>query len=369
MDIDYYLVRITTEEALKNTFQCFSGNYFVFRGQTDSSWTLKTLLERNIESLKLSSSNIGEYETRLIKDYMNNKKTEFNPIEIISDIQHYGGATRLIDFTHNYKVALFFAFCDFPKDFSTVWAISKNNLPFIGDYQIQEHHGELSLFDIDFQQQYEENRLFDFYIEEFVYSETQSIQDFINEKMKNYPNEMREYKIGALDILSSKELEYNLEYKGNFEDLNAREKFVEESMKNYLKKMKNQRIIKQEGLHLFSSNLNHTFEENLFFGKTMKKIEEDASVIIDPEYEQLNSITADAYKSQRGVIKFEIISSLTKVILEILEKGSYEISFPNIWSDSGNPEIEKYDFPPITFITMYPDDFGFYRDLTHKLLD
>lgn len=369
MDVDYYLVRITTEEALKNTFLCFSGNYFVFRGQTDSSWTLKTLLERNIERLKLYSFNIGEYETSIIKDYVNNKKTEFTPIEIISDIQHYGGTTRLIDFTQNYKVALFFAFCDFPKDFSTVWAISKNNLPFIGDYQIQEQHGELSLFDIDFQRQYEENRLFDFYIEEFVYSETQSIQEFINEKMKNYPNEMQEYKIGSIDILSSKELDFNLEYKGNFKDFNAREEFVEESMKTYLKRMKNQRIIKQEGLHLFSSNLNHSFEENLFFGKTMKKIEENADIIINPEYEQLNSITANAHNSQRGIIKVEITSSLTKVILKMLEKGRYEISFPNMWGDSDDPEIEKYDFPPITFITMYPDDSGFYRDLTHKLLD
>lgn len=379
MEVDYNIVKITTEEALKKTLLCFSDNvYFVYRGQANCSWTLQTSLERNVNALKLSSFTINKYESKIVKDYKNDIEKDLSPIEIIINIQHYGGTTRLIDFTHDYAIALFFAFCDFPKDCSTVWAISKNYLPFIGDYQFREHNGELNLFEIDFQRQYEEERVFDFYIEEFIYSDITNINEFINEKMKNYPEEMQEYKLGALDILSSKELEFNLEYQTksglkaeNPKQISSQEKFVQESLKNYFKSIKNQRLLNQRGLSLFSSNLNYTFEENIFFGKTMKEIEEGVIKIVNPEIDQLNSIRSKAYRSQRGIIKFEINSSLTKFILNILRKGSYELVLPSMWNNSEDYETETFNIGrgSITFKTMYPDRAGYYRDLTHMILE
>ena len=161
MEVDYNVVKITNEEALKNSLLCFSDNiYFAYRGQANCSWTLQPSLERKVNALKLSSFDVNKYESKIVEDHKNSKITDISPIEIITEIQHYGGATRLIDFTHNYPIALFFAFCDFPKDCSTVWAISKKNIPFIGHYQILEHDGELKLFEIDFQRQYEEEKVF-----------------------------------------------------------------------------------------------------------------------------------------------------------------------------------------------------------------
>ena len=379
MEVDYNLIKITSEEALKNSLLCFSDNIsFAYRGQADCSWTLQTSLERKVNALRLSSFDVNNYESKIVEDYKNNRITDSSPIEIITELQHYGGATRLIDFTHNYPIALFFAFCGFPKDFSTVWAVSKKNLPFIGHYQILEHDGELKLFEIDFQRQFEEDKVFDFYIDEFIESDATSTSDFINEKMKNYPEEMQEYKIGALDILSSKDLEFSLEFQSNRGliterpgEISSQEIFVQESLENYFKRIKNQRLLNQRGLFLFSSNLKHTFEENIFFGKTMKEVEADITKVENPETEQLEAIRFKASNSQRVIIKFEINSSLTKFILNLLKKGSYELSLPNMWNNSEDYETETFGIgsETITFKTMYPDNAGYYRNFTHRLLE
>ena len=196
--------------------------------------------------------------------------------------------------------------------------------------------------------------------------------------MKNYPEEMQEYKIGALDILSSKDLEFSLEFQSNRGliterpgEISSQEIFVQESLENYFKRIKNQRLLNQRGLFLFSSNLKHTFEENIFFGKTMKEVEADITKVENPETEQLEAIRFKASNSQRVIIKFEINSSLTKFILNLLKKGSYELSLPNMWNNSEDYETETFGIgsETITFKTMYPDNAGYYRNFTHRLLE
>ena len=53
---------------------------------------------------------------------------EQRDLEILTDIQHYGGETNLIDFTHDYLIALFFA-CDgsFDEDGRIITLDTKNN--------------------------------------------------------------------------------------------------------------------------------------------------------------------------------------------------------------------------------------------------
>lgn len=58
MECTYKIIEITTEEALKNALFSFSGDnrYFVYRGQADSNWTLKTSLERkfNTQTIRIA---------------------------------------------------------------------------------------------------------------------------------------------------------------------------------------------------------------------------------------------------------------------------------------------------------------------------
>ena len=330
--------------------------------------------------INTSSVDIKKYEERVVQE-VKNKGSKLKPIEIIAEIQHYGGSTRLIDFTREFAFALFFAFCDFPRDSASVWALSKKNLPFMGNYEINETDGDLSLFEIDFQRRFEEEKVFQFYVDEFVFSDHTSLQEFINEKMESYPKEMEEYKIGTLDFITSKEFEFTMQYQRKHEvqtvrpgEVNLKEKFVQESLKQYFIDIKNQRMLNQKGLFLFSSSFDHTFEENIFLGKKMEDIEGSISLLTNPNWKVLEGLCSNVYNSQRGVIKFKIDASLTKFILNTLREGKYDIEMPDLWDhESGKPYLETekigIDGSPITFKTMFPGIDGFYKNLTHRLLE
>jgi hypothetical protein len=90
-------------------------DFHVFRGQ-GQDWEIKSRLARILEKLKVEVGNyknrehniIDEFKARieLYRDFNINTK---DYVECCSLIQHYGGPTRLIDFTDSFFVALFFA--------------------------------------------------------------------------------------------------------------------------------------------------------------------------------------------------------------------------------------------------------------------
>ncbi|MFX1256506.1 MAG: FRG domain-containing protein [Promethearchaeota archaeon] len=382
MIFNSYIIEITTSEALNHVFFTSSGNRdFVYRGHTDSTWRLQSTLERKLEKLKNSNIDIREYEKKVIEASRAQEKI-LTPIQIMAEMQHYGGATRLIDFTLAFEIALFFAFCDFPTKAASVWAISKNNLPFIGESQILEHRGELSLFELDFQRALEEQKVFDFYYNNLEDINYRDRQELIKETMDTYPKEMEEYKIGALDFLTSKEYDFNFSYQRKHGlqgerpgEISPRQKYIEESLNEYFyNNIKNPRLFEQKGLFLFSSNIEKAFEENLFFRRDKKDIEKNTKHFKNPNYKDLNELFCEAYTSQRGIIHFKIDSSLTNYVLKTLKSGNYDILLPDFDSTNSNEENlkinhERLNITPVTFKTLYPDKIGKYKDLTHKLLN
>lgn len=90
-------------------------DFHVFRGQGED-WEIKSRLARILEKLEIEEGNyknrehniIDEFKARieLYRDFNVNTK---DYVECCSLIQHYGGPTRLIDFTDSFFVALFFA--------------------------------------------------------------------------------------------------------------------------------------------------------------------------------------------------------------------------------------------------------------------
>lgn len=174
---------------------------------------------------------------------------------------------------------MFFAFCEFPSQNVSIWAISRRDVPYISYKQIEYNKGDLDLFEIDFQRRYQEEKVWDFYIDKFVFSSFTNIKDFINSKMQDYPDELKKFKIGSLDLLASKEDEFNWQYQMDhgieswvvkLNELSPRNKFVQESLKQYCKEIDNERLYNQSGLFLFAPNNNYTFEKNLFLGKEWK---------------------------------------------------------------------------------------------------
>ncbi|MFJ3386821.1 FRG domain-containing protein [Lysinibacillus sp. NPDC086135] len=89
-------------------------NNWVFRGQSNSSWSLQTSLERGAtntdwrEIPKIERKIIDKFKRRAFH-YMEKLPQKEDTLEWLSLIQHHGGPTRLLDFSYSYYVAMYFS--------------------------------------------------------------------------------------------------------------------------------------------------------------------------------------------------------------------------------------------------------------------
>ncbi len=107
---------------------------FIYRGQANRNWDLSSSLERLINNLYLNLIDKYVYaieEKEMIKDfqwkyhlYSNKIPDEKDLIEWIVIMQHYGSATRLLDFSKSIFVALYMAIYNSSND-AALWAINK----------------------------------------------------------------------------------------------------------------------------------------------------------------------------------------------------------------------------------------------------
>lgn len=102
-------------------------SHYAFRGQADSSWTLKSSIHRLMNKYSLDRKTGGGFELTAFREFTTKahifedfKIKEFKDGRIFlnfSIMQHYGVPTRLLDWTSSPYVALFFAVnSDFDKD-------------------------------------------------------------------------------------------------------------------------------------------------------------------------------------------------------------------------------------------------------------
>ena len=91
-----------------------NGDY-IFRGESRCHEKVSSSLYRKLEKtglLELGVETIQKEELRDAKKYGYTEKTD--NFEILTEIQHFGGKTNLLDFTTDYRIALFFACDSFP---------------------------------------------------------------------------------------------------------------------------------------------------------------------------------------------------------------------------------------------------------------
>jgi hypothetical protein len=107
---------------------------WVFRGQGDKRWPLKTKFERDAERYKCTGYFYYNRETYMLREFQRGAHRYEQKLPILEDsvewlsyLQHYGGSTRLLDFTDSFYVAAFFAMEDSTVD-SAVWAVNINKL-------------------------------------------------------------------------------------------------------------------------------------------------------------------------------------------------------------------------------------------------
>lgn len=99
------------------------GNY-IFRGESQCHEKVSSGLYRELKAVKVKYSDIADVQAEIVRDAKTyTEKT--NDFEILTELQHYGGKTNLIDFTTDYKVALFFASSGFPDEHGRVIILQK----------------------------------------------------------------------------------------------------------------------------------------------------------------------------------------------------------------------------------------------------
>jgi len=122
----------TWETARKIQLGMSKGSTWVYRGQSDANWSLQTKFERLV---KIYSSDytkkfyLQDREQYILNEFIR-RAHHYNislpaPTEIIewlALIQHFGGPTRLLDFTYSFYVAAFFAMEESTND-ASIWAV------------------------------------------------------------------------------------------------------------------------------------------------------------------------------------------------------------------------------------------------------
>lgn len=128
--------RASSWEEVKNSFA--SRALWAFRGQSDFTWPLETTLYREASTkydmsetewlcLQNRESWILYQFSRFAHQLRSDLPPEENVLDWLALIQHYGGPTRLLDFTYSIHIAAFFATESASTD-AAVWAIRLSTL-------------------------------------------------------------------------------------------------------------------------------------------------------------------------------------------------------------------------------------------------
>lgn len=117
-----------------------------FRGQSNSTWDLKSSLERSdffhlYEEIEHSF--IIDFQ-RGAKNFLTEKELPENIIEWLALMQHHGAPTRLLDFTKSPYIASYFAFenADTREKSVAIWAINGNILKDRVEKYLELRHDE-----------------------------------------------------------------------------------------------------------------------------------------------------------------------------------------------------------------------------------
>lgn len=107
---------------------------YVFRGQASSSWGLSTNLERACLRNDYPTHFLDNRERVILTEfqrrahlYIENPPPLDNKLEWYALLQHFGGPTRLLDFTSSYYVAAFFAM-EMAEGDAAIWALNEEFL-------------------------------------------------------------------------------------------------------------------------------------------------------------------------------------------------------------------------------------------------
>ena len=110
---DFKNAQGTVEDIIRMIKEKAADGDYIFRGESKCYEKVSSGLYRELKGVKVKYSDIADVQAEIVRDAKTytDKTDDF---EILTELQHYGGKTNLIDFTTNYKVALFFSCYGYP---------------------------------------------------------------------------------------------------------------------------------------------------------------------------------------------------------------------------------------------------------------
>ena len=134
-EIEFIKTKIKSWHHISDLAKSLSDGAWIFRGQSNSNWELKTTFSRYIESQKSLSilDHIPDYvEEKILNNFKSRSQKFTNLIvnnedktELLALLQHHGGATRLLDFTYSMMIATYFAVKDMdPSGSSSIFGLN-----------------------------------------------------------------------------------------------------------------------------------------------------------------------------------------------------------------------------------------------------
>lgn len=135
--------RATLSETLYQKHECkdwqqlveffraeLSSPAWMFRGQENAEWSFQTALERSLDICGIPLSFADSRERALLRrfqreaqHYLQHPPELNNFPEWLALLRHHGGPTRLLDWSHSFYVAVYFACIGQRDKDSAVWAI------------------------------------------------------------------------------------------------------------------------------------------------------------------------------------------------------------------------------------------------------
>ncbi|VVH65117.1 hypothetical protein BSPLISOX_1975, partial [uncultured Gammaproteobacteria bacterium] len=120
-----------------------SGGGFVYRGQSDESWGLASTyyrrfnLNKSGDKQQPTQKQFQDYHETLIKDAKSYHyhKEKLSDLELLLELQHYGAATGLVDFSRDFLIALWFAAHDNKGKNGKVFVLKINNIDKFSELQ------------------------------------------------------------------------------------------------------------------------------------------------------------------------------------------------------------------------------------------
>lgn len=123
------ILKIIDEIVEKSTGR----NHYIYRGEPKEYDQVASSLYRHVPRYRNMNFNMEDLQQQILdeaKEYVFEKNIKDD--ELLTEIQHFGGATNLIDFTEDYLIALFFACDGYPNEPGRVILLAEKST----DYKI-----------------------------------------------------------------------------------------------------------------------------------------------------------------------------------------------------------------------------------------